>query len=476
MKSHFTFLLLIVSTFVFSVETLAQDLTPAGGGEYKFNESHSPCLTDAQRVAVKAEIKNGIQQLNAQDKLAFNPLLQIAGGHPSFIWPIQKAAGVTYNDVWSISGYMDHNEAYPNQLTDYNCGTKTYDTAAGYNHLGVDIFTWPFTWKMMDNNEVEIIAAAPGQIIAKQGAQLDRSCAFNNNLWNAVYIQHADGSVALYGHMKQNSLTTKNVGDSVVAGEFLGIVGSSGNSTGPHLHFEVYSEVEWNGTGQDILIDPYAGACNDLNAASWWENQKPYSNPNINAVLTHSAAPIFPDCPTTETPNESNDFDAANTVYFGIYMRDQVAGTTINLKIIRPDNSILYNFNFNFTDNYYASYWYWYYSGVYNMNGEWKWQATYQGQTITHPFNITGALSIAEADFSNTSVYPNPFTNVVTISSSSFVEKATVTDLLGKTISVTKNATESIKEINLETLSNGMYLLTIEGTSNQKKTIKLIKE
>ncbi len=169
-------------------------------------------------------------------------------------------------------------------------------------------------------------------------------------------------------------------------------------------------------------------------------------------------------------------FDAAATIYFGVYMRDQVAGTAINLKIIRPDNSILYNFNHSLTNNYYASYWYWSYAGVYNMNGAWKWQATYQGQTVTHTFNITGALSIAEADFSNTSVYPNPFTNVVTISSSSFVEKATVTDLLGKTISITKNATESIKEINLETLSNGMYLLTIEGTSNQKRTVKLIKQ
>src|SRR5690606_35924684 len=313
------------------------------------------------RLLVKQHIKQGIQQLDFQNRLVFETN-QRSGGHPLFIWPIQKASGVVYNDVWSISGYMDHNASYPNQLTDYNCGTKTYDTAAGYNHLGVDIFTWPFSWKMMDDDDVEIIAAAPGQIIAKEGSQFDRSCTFNNNLWNAVYVQHADGSVALYGHMKQNSLTTKNVGEMVTAGEFLGIVGSSGNSTGPHLHFEVYSEIEWNGTGQDVLVDPYMGACNDMNADSWWQTQKPYTNPNINAVLSHSAPPISPTCPTTETPNVNNNFDTADTIYFGLYMRDQAAGTSINLKIRRPDNSVLYNWDYACTDDYSASYWYWFYS------------------------------------------------------------------------------------------------------------------
>ena len=156
--------------------------------------------------------------------------------------------------MWSISNYVDHNSAYPNQLQDYNCGTKTYDTSSGYNHQGIDIFTWPFTWKMVDDNSVEIIAAAPGQIIAKGDGQFDRSCGFNNNPWNAVYVRHGDGSVAWYGHMKNGSLTTKNVGDFVNLGEYLGIVGSSGNSTGPHLHFEVYQNDTYTN-----LIDPYTG-------------------------------------------------------------------------------------------------------------------------------------------------------------------------------------------------------------------------
>jgi murein DD-endopeptidase MepM/ murein hydrolase activator NlpD len=467
MKSKFTFLLIaLLFTFQF---VNAQEFLPLGGGEFVFNEGKIPCLTETQRAEVKAEIENNIELLRTQNQLAFNETNR--GGHPLFLWPIKKKDGLEYNDVWGISNYVDQNPAYPNQVLDFNCGSRTYDTTGGYNHAGMDIFNWPFSWKMMDFDEVEIIAAAPGQIIAKAGSNFDRSCTLGGGNWNAVYIQHSDGSVALYGHMKQNSPTTKNVGDMVAVGEYLGIVGSSGNSTGPHLHFEVYSSIN-----PDVLIDPYAGVCNSLNVDSWWQSQRPYNNPNINAVLTHSAPPVFPACPTQEITNESNVFDAGDTIYFGLYMRDQAAGSSINLKIIRPDNSVLYDWNFPFTTNYVASYWYWYYSGVYNMNGQWKWEATYLGQTVTHTFNISGALGIEEDNFNTTSIYPNPFNDIIVISSKNSIQGATVIDILGNIIKVIDNSSEGIREINLETLSNGMYFLTLEGDSVQKKTIKIIKE
>ena len=45
--------------------------------------------------------------------------------------------------------------------------------------------------------------------------------------------------MAWYGHLKRGSVTPKVVGAPVAAGEYLGTGGRFGNSTGPHLHFEL---------------------------------------------------------------------------------------------------------------------------------------------------------------------------------------------------------------------------------------------
>ncbi|MFL6096243.1 MAG: M23 family metallopeptidase [Blastococcus sp.] len=54
---------------------------------------------------------------------------------------------------------------------------------------------------------------------------------------NAVYIQDADGNVEIYGHMKYYNV---HAGDAVQAGDQIAKVGNQGQSTGPHLHFEIH--------------------------------------------------------------------------------------------------------------------------------------------------------------------------------------------------------------------------------------------
>jgi murein DD-endopeptidase MepM/ murein hydrolase activator NlpD len=53
----------------------------------------------------------------------------------------------------------------------------------------------------------------------------------------AVYIQHEDGDVTVYGHMEQILVQE---GQAVRAGDTIALLGNLGQSTGPHLHFEVH--------------------------------------------------------------------------------------------------------------------------------------------------------------------------------------------------------------------------------------------
>ena len=74
-----------------------------------------------------------------------------------------------------------------------------------------------------------IWAAAGGTVIL---------AGWNGGYGNCVMINHGNGYTTLYGHMSSIAVS---VGQSVGMGDTIGYVGSTGNSTGPHLHFEVRS-------------------------------------------------------------------------------------------------------------------------------------------------------------------------------------------------------------------------------------------
>jgi murein DD-endopeptidase MepM/ murein hydrolase activator NlpD len=463
-------IVLFLTIFILSNSTSTySQVVDSGSGEYKFNPQKAECISDLQRTEIQNSLARNKKELEMQGILQTNLNRQNPSAHPLFIWPVTKNPTATYNNVWSISNHIDHNLSYPNLVQDYNCGNRTYDTSGGYNHKGIDIFTWPFSWYQFQNNQSWAIAAADGIIIGKYDGNFDMNCSLSGGNWNAVYIQHADGSVAWYGHLKNNSLTSKSLGDTVVAGEFLGVIGSSGNSTGPHLHFEVY-----NSSNQ--LVDTYIGTCNTWSSRndSWWLLQKPYQDPKINAVLTHTAVPVFNACPTTETTYLSNSFTNGSSVVGEIYLADQVVGTSGTLTLYRPNGTIAYTTNNNITTFYQASYWYWTFSAAtFNVNGTWTLSYTYNGNTVSNQFNY-GALSNDNFLKNQFSIFPNPtnsILNIRLINNDLDIKNISIFDLTGKKIFNQNHFTQTIDVSNL---SNGLYLIEIE-TNEENYKGKIIK-
>lgn len=101
-------------------------------------------------------------------------------------------------------------------LPDPGVMTQGYGGADG--HPGIDLAA---AWG------TPILAAADGVVIYS---------GWEDGYGNMIEIQLADGTCNVYGHMEA---LVSRVGDHVTAGQQIGFEGSTGHSTGPHLHFEV---------------------------------------------------------------------------------------------------------------------------------------------------------------------------------------------------------------------------------------------
>jgi hypothetical protein len=151
---------------------------------------------------------------------------------------------------FNISAYRDEGGR------DWNCGSNYYS-----GHGGTDMAIGGFA--SMDQGR-DIQAALGGTVVTAADGFFDRcstgGCPGGAGCGNYVKIQHEDGRFALYCHMRQGSVAV-STGDTVTCGQKLGEVGSSGNSTGPHLHFEPR-------TSGNTGYEPFAGPCG-ASGTSW---------------------------------------------------------------------------------------------------------------------------------------------------------------------------------------------------------------
>ncbi|MEU5940640.1 M23 family metallopeptidase [Micromonospora sp. NPDC047548] len=104
--------------------------------------------------------------------------------------------------------------------------TSCYGQRWGTLHAGID-FAMPAG--------TPIHAAAAGTVVKAGDA--------GDGYGNSVFIDHGNGYLTHYAH--QSSLKV-SAGDKVSAGEVIGYEGSTGDSTGPHLHFEVHQGQMWS--------------------------------------------------------------------------------------------------------------------------------------------------------------------------------------------------------------------------------------
>lgn len=130
-----------------------------------------------------------------------------------------------------LQGAPISNGSYKVPVANYTISSP-FGNRGGEFHRGLD---------MAATQGTPIYATRAGKVIKAE---------FHYSWGNYVVIQHEDGTTALYAHQQQYLVKT---GDNVSQGQVIGHVGSTGNSSGPHLHFELCRD---SSLSQEKLFDP----------------------------------------------------------------------------------------------------------------------------------------------------------------------------------------------------------------------------
>jgi len=93
----------------------------------------------------------------------------------------------------------------------------------------------PFTGRRVMHNGLDI-AARRGTRVTASADGIAYKVGVDNELGRGIFIRHGYGKTTIYGHLDRQVVS---VGQEVKRGDVIGYVGSTGKSTGPHLHYEV---------------------------------------------------------------------------------------------------------------------------------------------------------------------------------------------------------------------------------------------
>ena len=133
-------------------------------------------------------------------------------------------------------------------------------------HTGIDL------WQPVGT---PVYAAEGGDIIA---AGIINNSYGNSQYGKCILIDHKNGYYTFYAHLDTILVT---VGQSVISGAKIGTVGQTGNVTGPHLHFEIRTNPNWN---RSYFINPEALCGIAINKPVIQTNKPINLNPNLKDI------------------------------------------------------------------------------------------------------------------------------------------------------------------------------------------------
>lgn len=220
--------------------------------------------------------------------IALSPVREGAVAQPSdLLLPLDCEPG---QSCWVVR-YVDHGPGAATE--DYACGPMTGD-----GHKGTDFAVRDLA---AITAGVKVFAAAAGRVAAVRDGMEDRLIDASDaaqvggrECGNGVRIDHGDGWTSLYCHLRRGS-TMVLEGDQVAAGQPLGLVGLSGQTSFPHLHFDIRHH--------DRPVDPFVGVARE---AACGPGRTPLWRRDVRKALDYRL-PLLTSSGITATVPEKHD-------------------------------------------------------------------------------------------------------------------------------------------------------------------------
>ena len=235
--------LLTTMTYIDVMSEHDNDIVSALTGD-KENYLAQKTLCDELLAEVESEkrkLTEKKEQLEAQKNRADSLLSQIAADKAV----LQEEQIKIDKEMASARAALDAiiNAAAAKSDEDYVGGTWKWP-APGYRRISSK-FGWR-SWSQSYHKGIDIAAPMGANIVASNSGTVVTSSFNVGGYGNYVIIDHGGGYMTVYGHLSRRSV---GVGQKVSRGQVVGLCGSTGRSTGPHLHFEI----RVNGKAQNPL-------------------------------------------------------------------------------------------------------------------------------------------------------------------------------------------------------------------------------
>jgi hypothetical protein len=268
-------------------------------------------------------------------------------------------------------------------IRDFNCSRLTFDS-----HTGLDPYVRSFREQQIG---IPVFAVRDGVVLDLRDGEPDENISTSDPdlRANYVYLRHGTDERSQYVHLKKNSITVAK-GDFVSAGTQIGMVGSSGPSRAPHIHFET--------TLNGQPVEPMAGPCRSGRSLLPHQEQQTTMATSLafGATFSKQSFGDFRRAPFDDAPHTGTFVAGLQTIYFKAEVANVGASTTYQLTIDPPGASgemvaaagTLFNYDASF-----VSVW-WGIQLDLNRTGTWTLRLNADGkQLLAAPFTVVGSAA-----------------------------------------------------------------------------------